>query len=254
MEAVLGAIVVALEPDELVLGLVLVDGGRRLAAAHDDRLEVLAAHDGPEPAAPVEVLELVHDGGEAHQLLAGDTALHDANALVAQLGLEPVLHVAGELAPVPGGVAELDLVVLDPHVGRRLGLAVQDHAVPAGRAQLGSPPAAGLGLAVAAGQRRFRRRRVAVGAGERQAVDDAGHEDEDVVGAEGIDARLQFAQQEPGGHGAAAEMPPQDVLGNFFHARLAGGEVHVQELGGQRAGGHEAILLEGPHPIRLQGA
>src|SRR2546430_11504948 len=43
-------------------------------------------------------------------------------------------------------------------------------------AQLGSPPAAGLRLAVATGQRRLGRGGVAIGAGERQAVDHAGHE------------------------------------------------------------------------------
>ena len=244
MEAVLAAIVVVLEPDELLLGAVLVGRRRRLAAAHHDRLEVLAAHDGAEPAAAVEVLQLVHDGGEAYAALAGDPALQHADALVTQLGLQPVLDLARELAPVGTGVAKLDAVVLDPEIGRRVGLAVHDDAVPAGCPQLRPPPAAGLGLAVAAGQRRLGRRGVAVSAGERQTVDHARHEDEDVVGAEGVDAGLELAQQDVRGHGAAAEILAQGELRNLFDPRLTRREVGVEQLGGDGAGGHKDVLLE----------
>src|SRR5262249_48865884 len=234
MEAVLAAVVVVLEPHELRLRSLLVGRGRRLAAADDDRLEIFAAHDGAEAAAAMKVLQLVHDGREAHAALAGDAALEHANALVAQLVFEAVLDLARELAPVGAGVAKLDLIVLDEDIRRRGRLALDDDAVPARGAQLRPPPAARLRLAVAAGQRRLRRRRVAVAARERQAVDHARHEDEDVVGAERIDAGRELAQQNVRGQRATAQVLAEHGLRNFFDARPAVGEVDVEQLADHR--------------------
>ena len=87
------------------------------------------------------------------------------------------------------GVAELALAVRHEEIDRLGRPSVHDHAVKAGALQLRSPVAAGLGLAEAAGQRRLAGRGVAVGPGERQAVDDAGHKHEQVVRPQGIDAR-----------------------------------------------------------------
>src|SRR5947209_13078492 len=177
VEAVLRAVVVLFEPDELALRLVLVRCGGRLRAAGHDRLEVLRAHHRAEAAAAVEVLELVHDRCEPDAPLAGDPGLQHADPLVAELRLEAVLHLARALSTVLRSIAELDLTVLDPEVHGRFGPAADRHAFEPRGAQLGSPPAAGLRLAVATGQRRLGRGGVAVGAGERQAVDHAGHED-----------------------------------------------------------------------------
>jgi hypothetical protein len=167
VEAVGGAIVVLLEPGQLALGLRLVVGDGRLGAAHDDGLEVLGPHHGAEPGPAVEVLELVHEGREAHPALAGDAALEDPHALVAQLRLDAVLDFARELAPVGRGIAELDRVVLDEDIDGRGRLAADDDAVPAGRAQLRPPPASRLALTVAPRQWGFGGRRVAVGPGHR---------------------------------------------------------------------------------------
>jgi len=120
--------------------------------------------------------------------------------------------------------------VLDPHVDRRVGLAVDHDGVIAGRPQLGAPPAAGLGLAVAAGERRLRRRGVPVGAREREPVDDAGREHELVLGSQRLDARREVPQQEVAGEGAAPEVPPEHRLRDLLDAGLTGGEVDVEQL------------------------
>src|SRR3989304_5974971 len=70
VEAVLRAVVVLAEPHERALGAVLVHRDRRLPARHAARLEVLGAHDCAQAAAAVEVLELVHERGEADAPLA----------------------------------------------------------------------------------------------------------------------------------------------------------------------------------------
>ncbi len=255
VEPVLGAIVVLAEPDELALGPVLVHGDGRFAAAHDDGLEVLRAHHGAEPPAAVEVLELVHNRRKPHAALAGDAGLEHADSLVAQLRLDPVLDFARKLAPVRRGVAELDLVVLDPEVDGRLRPAADHDPVPTGRAQLGPPPAARLRLAVAAGERRLGRRRVAVGARHRQPVDDAGREDQYVIRPERVRAGRHVAQQDPGGQRAAAQVLAHGRLGELLGAGLARRQIDVQELCGD-AGCHRASssgLLAG-RPPRHAGA
>src|SRR2546426_211087 len=146
VEAVLGAVVVFLEPDELALRLFLVRRGGGPPAARARRLEVLRAHHGAEAAAAVEVLELVHDRPEPHTPPARDSGLQHADPLVAELGLEAVLDLTRELSPGRLGVPELDLAVFDPKVRRLLGPAADRHAVEPRCAQLGPPPAARLGL------------------------------------------------------------------------------------------------------------
>src|SRR3989475_9472592 len=128
MEAVLRAVVVLFEPDELALRLVLVRRGGRLRAAGGARPAGRRAHHRAEAAAAVEVLELVHDRCEPDAPLAGDPGLQHADPLVAELLLETVLHLARELPPVLRSVAELDLTVLDPEVHRRFGPAADRDA------------------------------------------------------------------------------------------------------------------------------
>ena len=248
VEAVLRAVVVLAEPHERALGAVLVHRDRRLRAAHDDRLEVLGAHDRAQAAAAVEVLELVHERGEADAPLAGDARLEHAHALVAQLPLDALLDLARERAPVRGGVAELDAVVPDPEVDGRGGAAAHGDPVPARGAQLGAPPAAGLALAVAAGQRRLRRGRVTVRAREREPVDDARHQHQDVVGAERVHARRHVAQQQVRGERAPAQVLAHHGLRELLRPRLPGGEIDVQDLRGD-ARCHGGLLGVGaPHP------
>src|SRR3990170_3160766 len=232
VKAVLRAVVVLAEPGERAARSVLVHGERRLRAANDDGLEALGAHHGAEPAAAVEVLELVHDRREANAPLARHAGLEHADPLVPQLLLETVLHFPREPPPVGARVPELHLAVLDPEIDRRLRLPADHEAVVAGSAQLGSPPPAGLGLAVAAGQRRLGRRRVAVSPGEREPVDHARGEDQDVVGTQGIHPRRHVPEEEVARQRPTAQVLAQEGLGEFLDAGLAAGEIDMQQLAG----------------------
>jgi hypothetical protein len=198
----------------------------------------------------VEVLELVHDGGEADAPLPGDAGLQDADAFVAQLLLEAVLDLARELAPIAAGVPEFHLAVLDPEIDGRVGLAVDGDGVVARRPQLGSPPAPGLRLAVGAGERRLGRGRVAVGSREGQAVDDARREDEDVVGAERVDAGRQVPEEDVAGEGAAPQVLTEDGLRDLLDAGLTRREVHVEQLGSHGRWHRGSSLEAAPAPGR----
>ena len=75
---------------------------------------------------------------------------------------DAVVHLAGELAPVFRGVAELAAAVVNDEIGRRFGLARDDEAVEP-RLLEGRPPvAACFRLAEASRERAFGHRRVAV--------------------------------------------------------------------------------------------
>ena len=62
-------------------------------ALDDDRLEVLAAHDGAQAGAARDVLEVVHDPRDANAVLARGPDLADARQPLADLGLERLLGV-----------------------------------------------------------------------------------------------------------------------------------------------------------------
>ncbi len=143
---------------------------------------------------------------------------------------DAVLHLAGQLAPIFGGVADLADAVGDVEIDRRLGLAVDDDAVEAGAFQLGSPIAAGLSLAKAAGQRRLAGHGVAVAAGERQAIGDAGHDDQVVLRPQRIGADRDIAQHEVAGHGAAAQILAIDEFARFFDPGATFAQVDVQNF------------------------
>src|SRR5690606_9816493 len=111
-----------------------------------------------------ELVEVVGDVGEPHQVLARDAALRDAHACVAELLLDGLLDRTGVLAPEVRCVVEGDLVFLDGQVDGLLGLAVDDDPVPTGALELGAPETTSLSLAVEPGQRRLRPNRVPAGA------------------------------------------------------------------------------------------
>src|SRR5205823_10983759 len=166
------------------LGLV---GNREVTrAAYHDRLKVLGAHHRAQPGAtgraPVDAVVL--DRGEAHQPLAGRADAGHARLEAAAPGLANFLQEAfggleRVLAPHVGGVAELDLAVVDPDVRRSFGLAAHHQQVVAGALQVHRPVAAALGLAEHAGQGRAGTDAEAVrerhgGTGERPAAEHHG--------------------------------------------------------------------------------
>src|SRR5439155_22406318 len=129
-----------------------------------------------------------------------------------------------------GGVAELDLVFVDPDVDRRLRYAVDDDGVPAGLLDLGAPEAAGLGLAEATRERGLRADRVPAGAGDRRAGDDARGEDDDVVRAERVGALRDVLQEVMGDEAAPAGVAPVEGVARLLDPCRPLRQVDVQDL------------------------
>ena len=140
-------------------------------AAHDDGLEVLGAqqraHAAPSGGAGV-LLAALHHAGKAHQVLAGRA---DAGQLGLGIGLGAELVKGRKVvqAPQVAGGADLDFAVVDPEVDRLCRPPGDDQAVEAGKAQLGAPVAAHVGLVPDAGQRRAAAPRAAAAGGRKGA-------------------------------------------------------------------------------------
>src|SRR5207248_2099678 len=138
---------------------------------------------GAHAGAARNLVQIVGDAGEADEMLAGRADLRHLDAGVAQLFQQRLLDVARDAAPEVGGVADLDLGLVDPEVDRRLRGAVHHDRVPAGTLQLRTPEAAGLGLAEAAVERGLATDGVAAGARHRRTGEHARREDEDILRA-----------------------------------------------------------------------
>ena len=209
-----------------------VADGDRAGAAHDDRLEVLAAHDGAGAAAPGLVVLVGGEAGEGDELLAGGARGED---LVPRAHLLAHELLEGRRLEAPEAALrrqELHPVVLDQHEHRVRRPAGHDHHVVAGELELGGERAADVGV-----QERARRRALAAhgearargrgGAGERAAG-----EDERVLGRERVGARRQLgeevAQQEP----LAADVQPGPLLVERLDRRRQGGHVEPQHASG----------------------
>ena len=211
-------------PDRFAVGH--LDTG---AAADGDGLEVLGAHDRAEAGAAGDLVEVIDDAGVADEVLAGGTDLGDADLLVAEFLADCGFHGAGDLSPEVGSVAELDLVVLDPEVDGFGRAALDDDAVPAGLLELGSPVAAGLGLAEEAGERRLGAHAVAAGAGQGDAGGGAHGEDQAVDGIEGVGAAGRLGQQVVGDEVAAAEVLAEEGVAGLLGPAASLGQVHAQD-------------------------
>src|SRR5439155_17060256 len=112
----------------------------------------------------------------------------------------------------------------------RLRHAVEDDAVPAGTLELGAPAATGLRLTEAARERGLRPHAVTAGPGHGRAGEDAGRDDQDVVGPERIGPPGDVLQQVVRDHPPPAGIPAEEDITRLLHPRGAIAEVHVQHL------------------------
>ena len=199
------------------------------AAANGNGLEVLGAHDRAEAGAAGDFVQVVDDAGVADKVFAGGPNLGNPDLLVAEFLADGGFHRTGDLAPELGGVAELDLVVLDPEVNGLGCAALDDDAVPAGLLELGAPVAAGLGLAEKAGERRLGAHAVAAGARQGHAGGGAHGEDQAVDGIEGVGAARRLGEQVVGDEVAAAEVLAEERVAGLLGPAAALSEVHAQD-------------------------
>ena len=137
------------------------------------------------------LLLVVHDRRNAHQMLPGRS---DTGNFGLGVGLfqEHVLGMRDILAPQVLGRANLRLAVVDPHINRPPGLALQDEQVKAGALHLGGKLAARVGARDRAGQRCLGRDHKPVARRGRCARQRAGGEYEFILRREGIHRRVHL--------------------------------------------------------------
>ena len=118
-----------------------VDG---LATAHDERLQLLRAHDGGGSSAGGMVAG-IDDAGVGQQVLAGraDGGHAEIGALLAR---ERLGGGAGALAPHLIGGLDLNIVIVDLQINRFVGSALDDDGIPAGLLDGRTDHAAGVGV------------------------------------------------------------------------------------------------------------
>ena len=120
----------------------VADIAHALGATHRNRFQVLAAHHGPHARAAGGAVQVVHHGGIQHAVFTRLANAGNACQRVLQALLEQGLGLPDALAPEPGGIAQLGRVVVDVEVHRRRRLALENHHVPAGHLEFGTPVAA----------------------------------------------------------------------------------------------------------------
>ncbi len=155
-------------------GFGVLDIAHALGAAHRDRLEVLAAHDGAHTRSARRTVQVVHDAGIQHAVFTGLADAGDARQRVLQALLEHLFGLPDALAPQVGRVAQFRHIVVDIEVHRFGTLALENHHVPARHLELGTPVAARVGAGNGARQRALGNHRVAPASGGHGAGQRAG--------------------------------------------------------------------------------
>jgi hypothetical protein len=201
-----------------------------LGSAHGDGLEPLVAHDDADAARRAGVV--VVDRGHPDPVLAGEADRGHLDLLILQLLLEQVAGFRGACAAQMGRVADLDLVVVDVEVNQIRRLAANDDLVVAGVLQLRPEEAAEERMRH---QVRLRREAVdarAVRRRHRRAVQQAGAEDQQVVGRERIGIGRNPVPEQLGGGALSAEVMLGElgVGGDLLDA--APGKVDLQVVSG----------------------
>src|SRR5439155_165282 len=111
----------------------------------NDGLDVLRPHNCADARAAGGPGLVVDDAGDAIQVLTSGADAGDARRRIG-LGAERVLRLFCGLAPNVRGIADLELVVLNPDVDGLGRPAFEDDHVVAGELELGAPVAAGAGF------------------------------------------------------------------------------------------------------------
>ena len=159
-----------------------------LVSLDHDGLQILGACHCARAATAGGPFVLVHDVGEAYQLLAGRTDAHHC-AISAVFSLEGLDGVARFHAPDGRSIVQGDGAVLDVGIGRALSLALEQQTVEAGPLELGSRPAAHVAVGHGAGQRRLGNDRQPAAHLDLGARQRTSHHAQEVVGRKGLDLR-----------------------------------------------------------------
>ena len=205
-----------------------VDG---LVAVDDDALEVLLAHHGAETAGGVALVD--HHVRHRHEVFTGLADHAEAGFGRRFLG-EDLGGTASALPPGGGGVADLDLFVVDVEVDGALGFAFDDHEVPARELELVGEFAADVGggdQGARPGGRPERRDGGAAGADGAGARERARSDHELVFRCVAVGFGRNFVPEDLVAEGGAADVAVKAREGRLDRD-LAGREVNAQTLAG----------------------
>ena len=142
--------------------------------------------------------------------------------------LQRLLGVEGGRAPEVGGVADLDVIVLDEDVDGRGGLAGDEETVPAGVLEVRAEVAATVRVAPGVVLRRLGDH-LEADAEEGCAGEEAGEEAEDVIGAEGVGAGRDAVEEEAGAEAVAAEEVAVEAFRQVFGLDVVGADADVED-------------------------
>ncbi len=212
-------------------GLIAVHagGGDAPGAAHGDRLELLAAHQGAHAGARRQAAVIGKDAGEGHAVLACRADGGHSGPGLAGLGAHGLLGlVRVGAAPQVGGGAQLDLVIIDPQVDRMRGAPGDPQGIPARQAQLGADETADVAFAPPAGLGRAPADHKAPGGRAGGAGQRAGDEEQRAGGVEraalGDEGVPQQARAQAGGADVIAQVGGRDRLSGD----AAGSEINFE--------------------------
>ena len=189
-------------------------------------LEVFGTHHRAHAGPAVDVFQFVDHAGIAHQVFSGRSDQGDPRPLFLELLPDHLLGRARFQPPDLLRRPDLRLAVVDPQVTRFFRSTRDDHGVKAGEFQFRTPETAGLRLAVSPCQRRLGRHGKADHTGNWNPGNHGGGKDQDIVGRQRIDSRLEFSQQIVRSQPPASQVGPVNDLVRFLGLHRSRGQVH----------------------------
>ena len=183
-----------------------VGAGHRAPADDSNSLQVFRAHHRAHAASAGGAVQIVHDAGEQHLVLAAWADARDLGIILG-LGANGIRGVRHVLAPNMRSVANLDALILDPKIDRLRGRTLEDDSVVPGEFQFGSPDATGMRGRNGARERSFGHNGVATGGRSVRTGQRTWQEDQLVLWRQRVDFWIDLI-----GHDLRAEAARPDIF------------------------------------------
>ena len=215
------------DPHEL-LGVVNV--AHPLGAPNRDGLQIFRAHDGTHAGATGGAMQIVDHCGKEHLVFTGQANRRNTRERVLMVFLNESLRLPDTLAPEVGGIAKLDLVVLDGEVHGLGRLALKNDHVPTSHLQFGAPVATRVRAGNGSRERPFGNHHIAASGGGHGAGEWPRGPDDLVLSRERIHFRVDLFGEVFGGQPSRAQILGRPGHVEGFVGDGALGEVHPKNL------------------------
>ncbi len=209
---------------------VAVGDGDPAASPGDDRFYVLRPHHGTDAPAAGGPGGLVDNTGEPDEALAGGADTGDACAGVAEVFLEGRRRLARRHPPQRRGIPDLRMSVVEEE-GDRPFRPPQDHdRIVPGTLHAGAELPAGVRAGQRPGQRRLRDDVVPGAQGKPTPCNRPGGEDQHVLRAERIDARVHQILEDADPEASPSDICPPPLFRKRLLHRPLSREIDVEDL------------------------